>query len=213
TATSVIHAAVRNGPMLRKVSASSTPSSEAGCCARMTSVGAATASATRAAASLSFMARIIRARLLPAVGPASKPTAGPVTKQVPRRYTVVGLLSTMLGSAFAYTGVVLFAAGLALFVRPIAMLGVATRWQAVGVAVSGFALSVASLAAPAFTTRVATPSSRLDAFAPEWQFHEVHTRHMTAPPARVYAALRQVRADEITLFNTLTWIRRFGRPL
>jgi hypothetical protein len=119
----------------------------------------------------------------------------------------------MFGSAFAYTGVVLVVAGLVLAVRPVAALGVATRPRAMLGAASGLLLAVASLAAPAFTTRVSTPASHLDAFMPEWQFHEVHTRHVAAPPARVYAALRQVRADEIALFNTLTWIRRFGRPL
>jgi hypothetical protein len=119
----------------------------------------------------------------------------------------------MFGSAFAYTGVVVIVAGLLLAIRPVAALGVATRPRALLVAGSGLMLALASLTAPAVTTRVATPSSRLDAVTPEWQFHEIHTRHIAAPPARVYAALRQVRADEITFFTTLTWIRRFGRPL
>jgi hypothetical protein len=54
--------------------------------------------------------------------------------------------------------------------------------------------------------------TRLDEFAPVWQFHEVHTLGISAPPERVFAAIRQVRADEIALFRTLTWIRRGGRP-
>lgn len=33
-----------------------------------------------------------------------------------------------------------------------------------------------------------------------------------APRERVFAAIRDVTANEITLFHTLTWIRRFGRP-
>jgi len=74
-------------------------------------------------------------------------------------------------------------------------------------------VGLVSLAAPAFTSRAPASSSRLDELMPEWQFHERHERHISAPPARVYAALRQVRADEIAFFNTLTWIRRFGRPL
>jgi hypothetical protein len=98
-------------------------------------------------------------------------------------------------------------------VRPVAAIGIATRPHALLVAASGLLLVLGSLTAPAFTTRVATPSSRLDALTPEWQFHEVHRRHVDAPPARVFEAIKQVRADEIALFNTLTWIRRFGRPL
>ncbi len=55
--------------------------------------------------------------------------------------------------------------------------------------------------------------SRLDEFAPAWQFHEVHAIRIAAPPARVFEAVRRVRADEIALFRALTWIRRGGRPL
>jgi hypothetical protein len=98
----------------------------------------------------------------------------------------------MMGSLFAYTGVMLSIAGMPL---------------------AGVALSLASLLAPAFTSRVAAPASRLDEITPAWQFREYHERHLAAPPERVFAALRQVRADEIALFNALTWIRRFGRPL
>jgi hypothetical protein len=46
-----------------------------------------------------------------------------------------------------------------------------------------------------------------------WQFNERHTIRIDAPPARVFAAIRNVRANEISLFKALTWIRRGGRPL
>ena len=118
----------------------------------------------------------------------------------------------MTGSSFAYTGFVLLVAGLVLAVRPAPALGVATRSRAMLVAAAGVVLGLASLAAPSFTSRVTVPSSRLDELTPEWQFHEVHRRRIAAPPARVFAALKAVRADEIAFFHTLTWIRRFGRP-
>jgi hypothetical protein len=54
---------------------------------------------------------------------------------------------------------------------------------------------------------------RLDEFVPEWQFNEVHSRRVAAPPARVYAALRAIEAREIRGFRLLTWLRRFGRRL
>jgi hypothetical protein len=54
--------------------------------------------------------------------------------------------------------------------------------------------------------------SRLDAFAPAWQFREVHRLFVAAPPERVYAATKAVTAREIRFFRTLTWLRRLGRP-
>ena len=51
----------------------------------------------------------------------------------------------------------------------------------------------------------------LDEFMPVWQFRERHTRRIAAPPARVFEAIKNVRANEILFFKTLTWIRRGGR--
>jgi hypothetical protein len=55
--------------------------------------------------------------------------------------------------------------------------------------------------------------SRLDEFVPVWQFSERHSITIDAPPAVVFDAIKQVRADEIFLYRTLTWIRRGGRPI
>jgi hypothetical protein len=74
-------------------------------------------------------------------------------------------------------------------------------------------VAAAGLALPAFESRTAARVTRLDEFAPAWQFHEVHTIRIAAPPERVFAAIKQVRADEIFLFRALTWIRRGGRQL
>jgi hypothetical protein len=46
-----------------------------------------------------------------------------------------------------------------------------------------------------------------------WQFRERHTIRVAAQPARVFDAIRTVRANEIALFTTLTWIRRGGRNM
>ena len=35
---------------------------------------------------------------------------------------------------------------------------------------------------------------------------------MSAAPAQVFRAIREVTASEILFFRTLTWLRRFGRP-
>jgi hypothetical protein len=53
--------------------------------------------------------------------------------------------------------------------------------------------------------------SRLDQFMPAWHFRERHTISIAAPPARVFAAIKEVRAKEIAFFNILVWIRRGGR--
>ena len=67
------------------------------------------------------------------------------------------------------------------------------------------------LALPAYESRVGRMETRLDEFAPAWQFREVHTIRIAAPPAVVFEAIKRLRADEIFLFRTLTWIRRGGR--
>ncbi len=46
---------------------------------------------------------------------------------------------------------------------------------------------------------------------PVWQFRERHATRIASPPARVFAAIKNVRANEILFFRTLTWIRRGGR--
>ena len=64
------------------------------------------------------------------------------------------------------------------------------------VAAIGFVL----LASESRVDRVVT---RLDKFAPAWQFNEFHTTSIAAPPARVYDAIKRA----------LTWIRRAGQAL
>jgi hypothetical protein len=46
-----------------------------------------------------------------------------------------------------------------------------------------------------------------------YQFSERHSRRVRATPERIHRAIWDVTADEIFLFRTLIWIRRFGRPL
>jgi hypothetical protein len=53
--------------------------------------------------------------------------------------------------------------------------------------------------------------ARLDEFAPEHQFSEVHVIRIRAPRSGAYRAIKDVTAGEIALFRALTWIRRLGR--
>src|SRR5687767_6575766 len=51
----------------------------------------------------------------------------------------------------------------------------------------------------------------IDEFAPQFHFREQHETTIAATPDRIYQAIRAVSADEIALFQTFTWIRRFGQ--
>ena len=117
----------------------------------------------------------------------------------------------MLGSGVVYSGIVLTVAALALFLKPIRWLGVSTRARALLVVATGVTLFAVGCFLPVSESRVEIAQTRLDQFAPVWQFHEIHSRRIAASPARVFDAIKRVRADEIALFETLTWIRRGGR--
>lgn len=88
-----------------------------------------------------------------------------------------------------------------------AVRGRAARWLAAGLVslLAGFGL-------PPRERRVAREASLLDRFLPASQFGEFHELHVAASPERVYRSIHAVTADEILLFRTLTYLRRFGRP-
>jgi hypothetical protein len=117
----------------------------------------------------------------------------------------------MYGSAFVYLGTMVALFGLMHVIKPIRGLKVRTRRRGAAIAGSGALLAVGGLLAPVFEQRATRLVTRLDQLAPAWQFHEVHSRRIAAPPDQVYRALKAVRADDILLFRTLTWIRRGGR--
>lgn len=119
----------------------------------------------------------------------------------------------MFASAIVYLGLIVAFVGLVSVVKPIRRLRIRTRVRAVAVALSGLVVAGFGLALPASESRVGRVETRLDEFAPAWQFREFHTIRIAAPPAAVFEAIKRVRADEIFLFRTLTWIRRAGRPL
>lgn len=119
----------------------------------------------------------------------------------------------MWGSLPVYSGLLLGLVGLIALLRPVPRLGIPTRRRALLVVAAAAGLTLLGLGLPVSEHRVARADTQLDRFAPVWQFREVHALRIPAPPARVYEALRQVRADEIFLFRALTWLRRGGRAL
>jgi hypothetical protein len=119
----------------------------------------------------------------------------------------------MLISTAVYLGLATSVVGLALVVRPLRSLGVPTRRRAAAIVGGGTLLLAVALALPAYESRVTQATTRLDEFLPVWQFSEVHTRRIAAPPARVFEAIKRIRPDEILLFRTLIWIRGGGQPM
>ena len=118
----------------------------------------------------------------------------------------------MWGSVTVYVGLVAAVVGLGLAAKPLPWLG-ATASRGIVVAAAGLLLAGAGVLLPARESRVGQVATRLDTFSPAWQFREIHSIRIAAPPQRVFEAVTQVRADEIFLFRTLTWIRRGGRQL
>jgi len=118
----------------------------------------------------------------------------------------------MAASVILYLGLVVTFVGLVGLVRPVRRLGLPTRRRAAIVAVAGACVVAVGALAPTRTTRVTGTTSRLDALIPAYQFNEVHSLRVAAPPESVYRAMREVTAGEISLFQLLTAIRRFGRP-
>jgi len=120
-------------------------------------------------------------------------------------------LADLLPMALVWGGLAIGALGLAALPRPPRFL---RRSRAPGMLACGAALLLVALgfALPDREHRAAPPRSHLDEILPAYQFCERHVTHVSAAPDAVYAALRAVTADEITFFQTLTYLRRFGRP-
>ena len=119
----------------------------------------------------------------------------------------------MFGSTATYTGLVTAIVGVVLLIKPITQLGITTRGEAAFLFGIGVVITVIGLNLPATESRSVKVRTKLDEFVPVWQFNERHSIEIDAPAARVIDAVRHVRADEIFLFRTLTWIRRGGRPV
>lgn len=118
----------------------------------------------------------------------------------------------LLGTIFVYVGLIASFLGFVSLVKPLTFLGGGSRLRAMGVLLAGVTLVATGMSLPAQEQHVRSAKTKLDEFVPVWQFNELHSILVRAPPDRVFQAIKDVSADEISLFRTLTWIRRFGRP-
>jgi hypothetical protein len=117
---------------------------------------------------------------------------------------------TLLESALVYAGFVGVLVGSACLVKPLTFLHLTTRLQGGLVLLAGLFVAAVCLLLPAGETRIEKIRTRLDEFAPAYQFNEFHSARIAASCARTYHAIKSTTADEILLFRTLTWIRRGG---
>ncbi|MGI8746629.1 MAG: hypothetical protein ACR2NN_29450 [Bryobacteraceae bacterium] len=111
-----------------------------------------------------------------------------------------------------YLGFIIAFLGGASIIKPLSFLWIHSRFYGMVFLGLGLLISFAGMELPAKEVRVAVLRTKLDEFAPEYQFNELHSIRVAASRDRVYAAIQTVTAREILFFRTLTWIRRFGRP-
>ena len=117
----------------------------------------------------------------------------------------------MLGSALFYAAAVVAAAGLLSLVRPLRWIGIRTRRRGMLVASASVALALGTTLLPDPVRATTARDTLIDQWLPEWHFGEYHERRVRGSPREVFAAIRRVRASDIFLFRTLTFIRNPGR--
>ncbi|HEY6352477.1 MAG TPA: hypothetical protein VI636_24020 [Candidatus Angelobacter sp.] len=118
----------------------------------------------------------------------------------------------MLAIGVVYLGLISTFAGAISGIKPLSFLGIPTRQRALLVVAIGLVVTVIGCLLPAKEIRIDPLRTQLDQFVPVYQFNEFHSIRIAADKEHVYRAIKSVKADEIFLFRTLIWIRRFGRP-
>ena len=120
-------------------------------------------------------------------------------------------MENWLLSSLWYTGGVAVRLAALCLLRPIAWLRIRTRRRAALVGVTGIGVAIGTLFVGTSFERITASASLIDQVFPEFQFSETHQTEISAAPPIVYRALREVTADEIELYRTLTWLRCLGR--
>jgi hypothetical protein len=111
-------------------------------------------------------------------------------------------------SVLVYSGIVAFLGGVVSALAPPRWFGFSKRFQApLAGALAGTVLFVAGWCWPVAAFDTPLPATRLDAFMPEYNFHERHEILIQAPPDRVRAALDRVAWADIGVMETLGRVR------
>jgi len=115
-------------------------------------------------------------------------------------------LRVLFLSILAYAGVAFIVLGLLAMIRPMRWLGFPSRARGLVAVVIGLVLLATGCLWPTPVMR-ATGAAAIDEAMPEYHFAERHERVVSADPAEIFPALRQVTAREIRFFRFLTWLR------
>lgn len=118
----------------------------------------------------------------------------------------------MAAVVLVYLGLCGVAIALFSLVHLLRLIGIHNRLAAALVLAGAVILVFAGAILPVRETRVSPPRTQLDQVMPAYQFSEFHSIRIAASRQAVYDALQDVTPDEILLFRTLVWLRRFGRP-
>jgi hypothetical protein len=117
----------------------------------------------------------------------------------------------LIGTILVYAALAAMLLGGVSMIRRLKFMGIASRPHGIIVLLCGVVVFLIGVNLPAAEKKIKARTTILDDFVPAYQFAEFHTIRVKAPRERVYQAIREVPANEITLFRTLTWIRRLGR--
>ena len=118
----------------------------------------------------------------------------------------------MFAVGIVYLGLISTFVGAISIIKPLSFLGIPSRQRSLVVLAIGLLVAVIGCLLPAKETRADPLRTQLDQFVPVYQFNEFHSIRIAADKERVYQAIKSVTADEILFFQTLIWMRRFGRP-
>lgn len=117
----------------------------------------------------------------------------------------------LIGTILVYVGLAASFLGVVSLLKPLTFLGIASRWYGLLALGCGIVLLLIGETLPASEKQIRVQQTQLDEYVPVYQFEEFHSILVHAPPERVFKAIQEVSADEISLFRALTWIRRFGQ--
>ena len=120
-------------------------------------------------------------------------------------------MKNLIAVSMVYGGLLVTLLGTVSAVWPLRLLAIRSRVTGAIVLFCGVLIFVIGAILPAGETRIPSAQTKLDEFAPVYQFSESHSIQIHSSRERVYEAIRQVTAGEIKLLRTLTWIRRLGR--
>lgn len=120
-------------------------------------------------------------------------------------------MTDWLLSVLWYGAFLTLAIGVIAVFTPLRRFRLNARWHGIVLMVVSASIVLANARCAPNPTSISHPATALDMVAPTYHFREVHTRTVEASAARVSAAIKSVTADDISLFQLFTAIRRFGR--